>query len=144
MPDQNETPIPCVGVICFKGEDVLLIKRGQAPRKGDWSIPGGRIEAGESEEAACLRELMEETQITGRLIGKVALIHADFEGRLYDLHDYCAVWESGDVTAGDDAIDAKFVDPETLARIPMWDQTRAVIEQAREMKNAIFLKAQIS
>ena len=125
-------PVDCVGVICFRGEDVLLIQRGTPPRKGEWSIPGGRIEAGESERDAALRELFEETSIMAALESKVATIDAQFEGFNYRLHDYAARWISGDPHFGDDAIDAKFVTPENLAIIEMWPKTREVIETARQ------------
>jgi len=68
--------IDCVGVICFRGEDVLLIKRGTAPRKGEWSIPGGRIEASETQRDAALRELFEETGIMAALENLKTIITA--------------------------------------------------------------------
>ena len=125
-------PIDCVGVICFRGEDVLLIKRGTAPRKGEWSIPGGRIEAGESERDAALRELFEETQIMAALEDKVATIDAQFEAYNYRLHDYAARWISGEPQFGDDAADARFVPPSELDALGMWPKTREVIETARK------------
>lgn len=121
----------CVGVICFRGDDVLLIKRGTAPRKGEWSIPGGRIEAGESEESAALRELMEETSVTADLGVKVATIDAHFEGYNYRLHDYVATWISGEPVGGDDAAHAAFIAPDLLDGLKMWPKTREVIETAR-------------
>ena len=120
----------CVGVICFRGEDVLLIQRGTAPRKGEWSIPGGRIEAGESERAAALRELFEETGVKAQLGDKVAVIEADFEGYKYRLHDYAAQWSEGEPCFGDDAADARFVPPAELDALGMWPKTRAVIDTA--------------
>jgi len=125
-------PIDCVGVICFRGEDVLLIKRGTAPRKGEWSIPGGRIEENESKRDAALRELFEETGVMAALESKVATIDAQFENYNYRLHDYAARWISGDPRFGDDAIDAKFVPPEDLDALGMWPKTRDVIEIARQ------------
>ncbi len=129
---KDVTPIDCVGVICFRGDDVLLIKRGTAPRKGEWSIPGGRIEAGESEQDAALRELFEETGIMAALETKVATIDANFEGFNYRLHDYAARWISGEPKFGDDAADARFVPKEELDSLGMWQKTRNVIETARE------------
>lgn len=126
-------PTHCVGVICFRGEDVLLIKRGTAPRKGEWSIPGGRIEKGETEQDAALRELREETGITARLGAKVATIPALFEGFNYRLHDYVATWESGEPQAGDDAAYACFMPPERLEELGMWAKTYEVIEAARAL-----------
>ena len=126
------TPIDCVGVICFRCDDVLLIKRGTAPRKGEWSIPGGRIESGESERDAALRELFEETGIMAALETKAATIDANFEGFNYRLHDYAARWISGEPRFGDDAADARFVSQEELDSLGMWPKTREVIETARQ------------
>lgn len=125
--------IHCVGVVCFQGEDVLLIQRGKAPRKGEWSIPGGRIEAGESEEAAALRELYEETGITAELIEKIAVIETEFDGIAYQLHDYAALWQSGSPRAGDDADAARFVPPDGIAALGLWDETTAIIKRARTL-----------
>ena len=50
-------PTPAVGVVCLKGDEVLLIRRGTPPRQGEWSLPGGRIEPGERLADAALREL---------------------------------------------------------------------------------------
>ena len=124
--------IDCVGVICFRGDDVLLIKRGTAPRKGEWSIPGGRIEAGETKRDAALRELFEETQVMAALEDKVAVIDAQFEDFNYRLHDYAARWISGEPQFGDDAADARFVPPAELDALGMWPKTREVIETARK------------
>lgn len=124
----------CVGVICFRGDDVLLIERGTAPRKGEWSIPGGRIEERESEAAAALRELYEETGVRAALGPKVEVILADFEGYHYRLHDYAAEWMSGEPRAGDDAAKAEFVARAKLDSLSMWPKTRQVIETARALR----------
>ncbi len=126
--------IDCVGVICFRGQDVLLIQRGKAPRKGEWSLPGGRIEPGESEQDACLRELAEETGVTATLGPKIEVIDADFEGFCYRLHDYAATWISGAVEAGDDAHAAQFVSISDIAALKMWPKTEQIIlDAARQM-----------
>lgn len=130
--DPAMPPTDCVGVICFRGDDVLLIKRGTPPRQGEWSIPGGRIEPGESEPDAALRELMEETSVRATLGPKVAVIDARFEGFHYRLHDYVARWQSGEAVAGDDAADAVFTPPDALDALMMWPKTREVIETARD------------
>ena len=129
---KKSNPIDCVGVICFRGDDVLLIKRGTPPRKGEWSIPGGRIEANETQCDAALRELFEETGIMAALESKVATIDAQFENYNYRLHDYAARWISGEPQFGDDAVDARFVSPEDLDDLGMWPKTREVIETARQ------------
>ncbi len=124
----------CVGVICFRGDDVLLIQRGTAPRKGEWSIPGGRIEAGESEAQAALRELYEETGVRAALGPKVEVILAEFDGYHYRLHDYAAEWISGEPCAGDDAAKAEFTAPDKISALGMWPKTEAVIKTARGVR----------
>ena len=124
---QNIKWTDCVGVLCYKEGHVLMIQRGQAPRKGEWSIPGGRIEAGESEQDAALRELMEETSVTADLGEKIATIPAVFEGYHYMLHDYIATWTGGTPRAGDDAADCAFVPIETVPEMALWTKTRDVI-----------------
>lgn len=133
-------PQPAVGTVCFKGEDVLLIRRGTKPLAGDWSIPGGRIEFGERAEAAALRELAEETGITARLVGLVDVVDAIFTSRTtgavsrhFVLFDYAAVWVNGEPAAGDDADHAEWISPARLAELPLWDETRRVIEAARRL-----------
>ncbi len=137
MTDHKKTPIQCIGIICFKENDVLLIQRGKPPRRGEWSIPGGRIEPGESEIEACHRELFEETGIRARLIQKIACIPTSFDGHDYDLHDYLMIWESGIPTAGDDAMSAQFVDRKTLAQTQMWQKTHDIIDKALDLKKAV-------
>lgn len=129
MPEKPK--INCVGVICFRGDEVLLIKRGKPPREGDWSLPGGRIEAGETQAEAALRELLEETGVTATLGAKVLTLPAHFEGTDYILHDYVAEWESGEPVAGDDAAHTEFMPPDSLDALGMWGPTREVIETAR-------------
>lgn len=136
----TDRPQPAVGTVCFRGEDVLLIRRGTKPLAGDWSLPGGRIEFGERAEAAALRELKEETGVTARIAGLVDVVDAIFRSRTrgdvtrhYVLFDYAAVWVSGEPVAGDDADHAEWISPARLAELPLWAETRRVIEAARRM-----------
>ena len=119
----------CVGVVCIRGEEVLLIQRGTAPRKGEWSIPGGRIEAGETEAVAALRELTEETGTSADLLTKITALDADFEGFHYRLHDYLARWTFGEPEAGDDADKARFVRLSEIDKLGMWPETVRVIRE---------------
>ena len=131
------TRTDCVGVVCLKGDEVLLIQRGTAPRKGEWSIPGGRIEAGETEAVAALRELTEETAVSANLLTKITALNADFEGYHYRLHDYLAQWVSGVPKAGDDADQARFVPISEIESLGMWPETVQVIREGHE-KMALF------
>ena len=132
-PDQKAmTPTPAVGVVCFRDDDVLLIRRGRPPRAGQWSLPGGRIEPGERTIDAGLRELMEETGVTAEILGLVDVVDGLFpaEGRHYVLIDYAARWTEGEPRPGDDAVEAVFLPrDEALARVE-WDVTRRILIEA--------------
>lgn len=137
-------PTPAVGTVCFRGDDVLLIRRGTPPLAGDWSLPGGRIEFGERTEAAALRELKQETGVEAHLVGLIDVVDAIFTSRRsgevarhYVLFDFAAVWISGDPVAGDDAAHAEWISPDRLAALPLWEETRRVIEKARAMAAAL-------
>ncbi|HEY5355971.1 MAG TPA: NUDIX domain-containing protein [Streptosporangiaceae bacterium] len=109
--------VPCVGAI-IKDEAgrLLLIQRGHEPETGRWSLPGGRIEPGESDAQAVARETREETglQVTcGALVGSVE--RPGLRGAVLDIRDYAATVTGGTLTAGDDAADARWVSPADLA-----------------------------
>lgn len=131
----------CVGVVCLKGDSVLLIQRGTAPRQGEWSIPGGRIDPGETEAQAALRELTEETSVNAELLTKITVLNADFEGFHYRLHDYLARWTGGQPIAGDDAAQARFVPLDQIETLGMWPETVRVIREGHE-KMALFSSQQ--
>lgn len=119
--------INCTGIVCFKDDEVLLIKRGNPPRKGEWSIPGGKIEFGESEIDAALRELSEETGIKASIEKKINQVEVNFEGFNYILHNYKAVWVSGKPIPGSDALDAKFIKLNKLKNYKLWKKTQETI-----------------
>lgn len=97
----------CVGGITFDGAGrLLLIQRGHDPGCGKWSLPGGRVESGETDQAAVVRELREETGLDvlpGELAGMVV------RGR-YEIYDYLCEVRGGRLRPGDDAADARWVD----------------------------------
>ncbi|WP_339913912.1 NUDIX hydrolase [uncultured Brevundimonas sp.] len=125
-------PVPAVGVVCLRGEQVLLIRRGTPPMVGSWSLPGGRVEPGERVMDAALRELREETGVTAELTGLIDVVDGIFpdSGRHYVLIDYAARWLSGEPVAGDDALEARFVPLADVDRLVSWSETRRVIAEA--------------
>lgn len=130
--------VPAVGTVCFKGDDVLLIRRGTKPLQDQWSLPGGRIERGERAEIAALRELEEETAIAARIVALVDVVDAIFTSRQsgevtrhYLLFDYAAIWTAGEPAAGDDAAHAEWISPDRLDELGLWDETRRIIAAAR-------------
>ena len=103
--------IPCVGAVVTDGQGrLLLIKRGHEPGAGLWSIPGGRIEPGETDAEALVREMLEETNLiveVGRLLGRVQRPFLD--GAVIDIKDYAVTVTGGTLRPGDDAADARWV-----------------------------------
>lgn len=125
-------PVPAVGVVCLRDEEVLLIRRGTPPRQGEWSLPGGRIEAGERAADAALRELREETGVEAEITGLIDVVDGLFPeaGRHYVLIDYAARWLAGEPVAGDDAIEARFVALDEVEALIDWSETRRIIGMA--------------
>lgn len=139
---ESRRPIAAVGVVCFRGDEVLLVRRGQPPLEDNWSLPGGRIEWGERAADAALRELKEETGIAADLLGLVDVVDAVLSRRgapgespwgHYVLIDYAARWISGEPKAGDDARDARFFSPAEIESLGLWTETKRIITAARPL-----------
>ena len=123
--------VPCVGaVVTDSGGRLLLIKRGHEPGAGLWSLPGGRIEPGESDAEALIREMLEETGLTvapGRLLGRVQ--RPGLGGSVIDIRDYAATVTGGTLRAGDDAADARWVPAEELATLALTEGLAEVLTE---------------
>jgi 8-oxo-dGTP diphosphatase len=132
-------PVPTVGVVCLRGREVLLIRRGTPPRLNQWSLPGGRLEWGETLAVAALRELKEETGVDAELLGLLDVVDGVFPARPggeitrhYVMIDYAARWTGGEPVAGDDAAEARFVTLDEAMALVEWDETRRVIAETYE------------
>ena len=107
-----KNPLPVAVAIAVKGKKVLMIKRGMAPRKGAWGPPSGFIEVGETPEEACLRELKEETGVSGqvvRLVGVSRLGDKEVYGDMLMVRYLVKVGDE-EITPGDEVEDARFFD----------------------------------
>lgn len=143
MSDQR--PVPAAGIVVIRGDsEVLLIRRGKPPYQGEWSIPGGKIEYGETTSEAALRELMEETGIKAEIVGLIDVIDSIGQrekGQPGDWHyllvDYAARWVSGEPVAQDDVDEAAFFPLDEALALTRWDKTRDVIGRAIKMINAL-------
>jgi 8-oxo-dGTP diphosphatase len=120
LSDGESRRVDCVGALVYDDRHrLLLIRRANEPGAGLWSLPGGRVEPGETDDAALTREVAEETGLVvevGELVGTVE--RAAPRGRVYVIRDYQASPVGGTLAAGDDATDARFVDREELDRLP--------------------------
>ncbi len=132
-----QRPVSTVGVVCLRGAEVLLIKRGNPPRQGQWSLPGGRLEWGETLQDGALRELTEETGVTAQILGLIDVVDGLFTSRAtgettrhYVMIDYAARWLSGEPVAGDDAAEARFVALDEVESLIDWSETRRIIRMA--------------
>ncbi len=132
-------PIVGIGVVVFRNDEVLLIKRGKPPVSDRWSIPGGAQEIGETVREAALREVSEETGIEIEIVGLIDVVDGitrDAEGRAkyhYTLVDFAALWVSGEARAASDAAAARWVHRDAVAGLELWDETRRIVARAAEM-----------
>jgi 8-oxo-dGTP diphosphatase len=105
-----------VGAIIKDGAGrLLLIKRGHEPEAGRWSLPGGRVEPGETDEQAVIREIREETGLSvacQHLVGSVE--RPGPRDAVIEIRDYAATVTGGRLAAGDDAADVRWVSPADL------------------------------
>ena len=101
-----------VGAVIARGDKALIIKRAHEPRKGEWSLPGGLLELGESLQDAARREIKEETGldvVVGPIIETFDRVHRDDDGRIryhFVIVDFVCWSDEGEATPGSDAADA--------------------------------------
>jgi 8-oxo-dGTP diphosphatase len=129
-------PFVGVGVVVLRRDEVLLVQRGKAPNKGEWSIPGGKQLLGETVMETVHRELLEETGVKieqPALLDVVDFIVPDGIGKIqyhYTLVDYQAKWLSGECRSGDDADAVKWFTFEELNSLELLKITRNIIFKA--------------
>ena len=134
--DYPHRPIVGVGVVVWRDDRLLLVRRGRAPRRGQWSLPGGAQQLGETVEAACRREVAEETGLKlGRceLLTVVDLVERDPTGRVryhYTLVDFVAEAAIGEARPGDDAEAVDWFPPAVLPGLGLWQETLRIIDLA--------------
>ena len=128
-------PVAGVGGVVIRGSDVLLVRRAHAPRKGEWSLPGGHVELGESLTEAVRREVLEETGVeveVGPVVEAFDRVHRDEAGLVryhFVIVDFLCHAVGGALRPGDDAADARWVARTAVGALGVNAFAHAVIEK---------------
>lgn len=131
-----ERPIVGVGGVAVSGDRVLLVRRGRPPLAGEWSIPGGALEVGESLVEGVRREMLEETGLDvnpTEMLAVLDRIVRDHDGRVryhYVLIDYLCTVRSGEACAASDASECRWVAAEELSTYSLHPETLEVVQRA--------------
>ncbi|MEM3378643.1 MAG: NUDIX hydrolase [Candidatus Bathyarchaeia archaeon] len=133
-----ERPVVGVGAIIIKDGKILLEKRKSAPAKGEWSVPGGLVELGESIEQAVIREVKEETGLdvaSPRLVDVIDHISLDEKGAVkyhFVIIDYFVSVTGGELRAASDADDLKWVPLDEVEQYDLTESFRRFFRQNRQ------------
>jgi 8-oxo-dGTP diphosphatase len=128
-----QSPLVGVGAVIVEDHRVLLVRRGQPPLLGEWSLPGGVLECGETLREAVVREALEETGLvveTGEMLGVYERVIRDDEGRVryhYILLDFLCRAVGGDLKAASDAADVRWSTPDQLSALKLAHDTNDVV-----------------
>ena len=137
-----DRPIVGVGAVVVDADRVLLVKRAHEPLKGEWSLPGGAVEVGETLHEAIAREVREETGLdvsVGPVIEVLDRVHRTSERRVeyhFVIIDYLCTTTGGTLAQASDAADVRWVAPQDLPAYRLTDAAMAVIENALAMNQS--------
>jgi 8-oxo-dGTP diphosphatase len=136
----DPAPLPrpqlAVSASIFRDGKILLLRRSHAPGKGLYSLPGGRVEFGETLHAALTREVDEETGLRIEIVGLARwreVLPAAGGGGHYVILSFAARWISREPVLNDEHDDFKWLAPEALAELKVTDGLAEVIEAARRL-----------
>jgi len=133
--DYPERPIVGVGAVIVQADRAVLVRRGGEPLAGEWSVPGGALELGETLRAGTEREALEETGLVveaGEVLEVFDSITRDAAGREqyhFVLIDFLCRVHGGELRAGGDALEARWVAPEELAELRLRDSIADVVRK---------------
>jgi len=135
-PVQPSHPQLAVSAAIFRGDQILLVRRARAPAKGFYSLPGGRVEFGETLQAALHREVDEETGLKIEIIGlagwREVLPGSSGSGH-YLIMSFAARWSSGEPVLNDELDDFRWLEPNALSDLQVTGGLQEVIAAARRL-----------
>ena len=130
------SPTLAASAACFRGGKVLIAKRIKPPL---WSLPGGRIEPGETPEAAAMRELLEETGVEAEIValaGEREVVLKDEGGGIaarFKIFAYAARWRAGEAAPGPEATEVAWVAPEEIAAYNATEGLLPIVMEAKRL-----------
>lgn len=145
--DYPDRPLVGVGVVVWRGDKFLLIRRGKQPRMGQLSLPGGAQEVGETVHQAARREIAEETSLDIEVLGLVDVVDSiqrDDDGRVrfhYTLVDVAAEVVGGEAKAGSDAAAVEWYCLVDLPGLNLWAETERIIRESAKLRHAAAVPA---
>ena len=135
-PIQPSYPQLAVSAAIFRADRILLVRRARSPAKGFYSLPGGRVEFGETLYAALDREVAEETALKIEIIGLAGwreVVPGATGGGHYLIMSFAARWTDGEVTLNDELDDYKWLAPDELGDLKLTGGLTEVIQSARRL-----------
>lgn len=135
---QSGNPIPAASIAVFRDGKVLLARRAR-PRL--WSLPGGRIEPGETAEQAALRELREEVGVEAEIVapaGEREVVRRDSYGPMivrFHIRVFAARWRAGEPKTGSEAIEVRWVEPDKIGELETTEGLAEIVAAARRLVN---------
>jgi 8-oxo-dGTP diphosphatase len=136
MPAIPSHPQLAVSAAIFRNGKILLVRRARSPAKGYYSLPGGRVEFGETLHAALHREVDEETALKIEIIGLAGwreVVPGATGGGHYLIMSFAARWSSGEVVLNDELDDFRWLEPESLGDLKLTGGLPEVIREARNL-----------
>jgi 8-oxo-dGTP diphosphatase len=133
---QPSHPQLAVSAAIFRDDKILLVRRARSPAKGIYSLPGGRVEIGETLHAALHREVAEETALKIEIAEFAAwreVLPAAAGGGHYLIMSFAARWSAGEVVLNEELDDHKWLSPDALGEFKLTDGLLNVIQSARRV-----------